>query len=64
MAKGRESVVVRSRDMHQLTGDTTLPLSLHLLKPEIEGLIVPKMKVPDDHPLAIPAVEVLSAART
>jgi hypothetical protein len=61
VAKGSESVVVRSRDMHQLTGDATLPLSLHPLKQEIEGLIVPKMKVLDNHPLAIPAVEVLSA---
>lgn len=63
MEKESESVVVRFRDMLQLTGDAILPLSLHLLKQEIEGLIVPKMKVPDDHP-AILAVEVLSAIRT
>jgi hypothetical protein len=63
VAKESESDVVRSRDMHQLIGDATLHLSLHLLKQEIEGLIVPKMKVPDDHPPAKP-VEVLCATGT
>jgi hypothetical protein len=63
VAKGSENVVVRYRDMHQLTGDATLPLSHHLLKQGIEGLIVPKMKVPDDHPPTNP-VEVPSETGT
>jgi len=63
VAKGSENVVVRSKDMHQLTEDATLPLSLHPLKQEIEGLIVPKMKVPDGPSPANP-VEVLSETGT
>jgi hypothetical protein len=62
--KGSESVAVHSRDMHLLAEDAILPLSLHLLKREKEGLIVPKMKLPDDHPLAKSPAKVPSTART
>jgi hypothetical protein len=64
VVKESESVAVHSKDMHLLAGDAILPLSLHLLIREKEELIVPKMKVPDDHPLEKLVVKVPSTKGT
>jgi hypothetical protein len=56
-----ESVDAQFRDMSQPGGGEILPLSLHLMKSDIEGLIVPKMMMPDEHRLP-PTVQ--SAIRT
>lgn len=59
-----ESVVALFRDMSRLGEGEILPLSLHLMKRGIEGLIVPKMKTPDEYPLLPMAAEAHLMIRT